>query len=1551
MSDLIVGAGGGGGGKGGGGGGGGSRVPIESPESLRSKAFAQVLDLVCEGEIEGLADGLKSVYLDETPIQNADGSFNFQGVTLVARNGSQAQSYIPGFSAAEAETVVGVEVKQSAAVTRTINNANANAVRVRVSVPALTYQNPSTGDLGGTSVTYQIHIQTNGGGFVPQLIGVSNTAVGAQVVSATQAQLTQSGYGIGATFAFQVGGNSTGTMQVQYKPTASGTWVTMGTLSVTGGIYVLGGLSPDYPNRTSVSGGFLGTASFGGFSSNFLGSIVYGSVSIATPTLPLGTYDLRVVPSNLGVTGCSSPQRLASSPDAVISGKTTSKYERVHRIPLYGTGPWDVRVVRVTADSTSANLNNKTFWESYTEIIESKLRYLNTAVVGIKIDSSQFNRIPARAYDCKLMRIRIPTNATVRADGSLSYSGTWNGTFQVAWSSCPAWCFYDLITSTRYGCGRDIPEALIDKWALYSISKYCNELISNGFGGTEPRFSCNIYLQTREDAYKVLQDLASIFRGMTYWGAGSVTAAQDAPADPVMLYTPANVIDGLFTYQGSSLKTRHTVAIVSWNDPEDFYRAKQEYVEDAQAIAKYGVISTDVVAIGCTSRGQAHRVGRWLLYSEQLETETVSFRTGLDSALVRPGQIIQVADPVRAGQRMGGRVRTGSQTSITVDQAPSVSLPATLWVMMPNGTVESAPVATISSNLITISGSFSDAPPAQSVWMLETTGIRTQLFRVLAVAEVEGSQYEITGLAHNPSKYGFIENNLVLEQRDITNLNVIPVAPTELAVSESLYRYQSTVRSKISVSWRGVDGVNRYRVDWNKDNGNFTSVTTQNTDYELLDTTPGTYIIRVYSLGANGQPSSSYAEQTLNALGKTAPPADVTGFSFVLDPNIGYTLTWTPVTDLDLQGYEIRQGSTWATATLVTQVAATSYKLGVLPTGTVTYLIRALDTSNIYSATPASLTITVTPAGAPTVTATVTDPTVTLTWTPGSGSYAAAEYEVRWGASYASGVSLGRVKGTLFSVPATFTGSRTFWVAAVDIAGVTGPAGSVSASVTQAPAPTVTGAFSGQSLTLNWTPVTGSLATVSYELRQGATYAASALVATVQATAFSLTADWGGSRTFWVTAVDSNGNYGTPASYVATVSGAPPPSVTASFSGPNITLSWGAVTGTLETDVYEVRRGAVFASATVVATIKGTSFTTRVDWSGSQTFWVVARDINGTYGTGGSVAATVTPPSQPTVTQQVVDNNVLLRWNDVTATLPIQYYEVRVGSTWAGATVVGTKQGLFTLLFETAAGTYTYWLAGVDAAGNYGPPGSTSAVVNQPPDYVLRLNYDSTFPGTKTNIFGTSNGQLLGVNTTETWTSHFTSRGWNTPQDQINAGYPVYVMPSTTTASYVETIDYGTTLAGTKVTATLTQQNVTGSTTITPTISVSANGTTYTDYAGLDSVYATNFRYIRIRYDFASAGGDDLLLLTGLNLRLDAKQRTDTGTGTASAGDVGGTTVNFNVPFIDVDSISVTPTGATAVIAVYDFVDVPNPTSFKVLLFNTSGTRVSGGFSWTARGV
>jgi hypothetical protein len=767
-------------------------------------------------------------------------------------------------------------------------------------------------------------------------------------------------------------------------------------------------------------------------------------------------------------------------------------------------------------------------------------------------------------------------------------------------------------------------------------------------------------------------------------------------------------------------------------------------------------------------------------------------------------------------------------------------------------------------NVVTVSSAFSSTPNVNSVWIFENTTIQATTWRVLGVQEQDQCKYAIAALAYNASKYDYIERGVTLQARTVSNLNAVPAAPTNLSLTEALYSYQNQVRSKIIINWKGVSGVSQYLVKWRKALGNWTTVTRQQPDYEILDTTPGLFEIVVYSLSAGGQSSIFSAPGSINALGKTAPPRDVTNFSYAIDTDLGLLLTWSPVSDIDVAGYEIRRGTSWSSATLVTTVTATTYKIGYLDDGNYTYLIKAIDTSGSYSVNVASTTVTFNSAGAPTV------------------------------------------------------------------------------AITQ----------NGSNVIINWTAVAGSLVTKFYELRYGTTYATASVFTTVQSTTFTVRGNWTGSRTFWVAAVDPRGRYGTAASASFTINAPPQPSITSTITGTTLMLTWAAVKGTLETAYYEVRRGSTFSSATSLGKVNSTNYGLTVNWVGAQTFWVVGYDVNDTIGTEASNTVTVTIPTQPTITQQVIDNNVLLRWNDCTQTLPITSYEVRRGSTWAGGTVIGTKQGQFTTVFETASGSYTYWLAGIDSAGNYGTPGSVTALVNQPPDYVLKYNQNSTFSGTKTNIVTDVGGQLATVNTTETWQSHFTSRSWTTPQDQINAGYSYFAMPSQTSGSYEESFDFGTVLAGTKVSATLTSTSVTGSTTVTPTISVRKLSTdAWTNYAGLSEVYATQFQYFKVKYDFASAGGDDLLLLTGLNVRLDSKLRNDSGNGTANSGDSGGTVVNFNLAFVDVDSISVTPLTTTAVIAVYDFTDVPNPTSFKVLLFNTSGTRVSGAFSWSARGV
>ncbi|OYV42801.1 MAG: host specificity protein J, partial [Burkholderiales bacterium 21-58-4] len=331
------------------------------------------------------------------------------------------------------------------------------------------------------------------------------------------------------------------------------------------------------------------------------------------------------------------------------------------------------QVTRITPDSGSSLLSNDLYWQAYTSIISTHLQYLHTAIGYTAVDAQQFSAIPQRAFDMKGLIIQVPSNynPTTRA-----YTGTWDGTFQLAWSDNPAWCFYDLLTNSRYGLGDMIPAATLNKWQLYVIGQYCDEMVSDGFGGTEPRFTCNLFIQGEAEAYTVVQNMASIFRGMAYWSAGSIAVTQDAPATPVQSFTPANVIGGTFNYQGTSLKARHTVALVTWNDPSQQYKQVVEYVQDDALVAKYGVVKAQVTAMGCTSRGQAHRWGQWLLYTENLETEAISFKASLDGTFLTPGAIIQTSDPNRAGARMGGRVLGISPDGLTLtldSAAPSGS--------------------------------------------------------------------------------------------------------------------------------------------------------------------------------------------------------------------------------------------------------------------------------------------------------------------------------------------------------------------------------------------------------------------------------------------------------------------------------------------------------------------------------------------------------------------------------------------------------------------------------------------------------------------------------------------------------------------------------------------------------------------------------------------------------------------------------------------------------------------------------------------------------------
>lgn len=1215
--------------------------PKEAKDNLNSTQYATILDLISEGEIQGLKDGNKSIYLNNTPLQNPDGSYNFNNVQVQTRvgTGTGNQTSIPLVPRSSSQVAVGVVATFNTNIVRQITNTDVNAVVITISCPAL-QKVTEKGDIQGNDFTFIVERQYSGGSY----------------------------------------------QQVF---------------------------------------------------------------------------------------------------DEKVSGRSGNQFERSYTVPINGAFPVNIRLRRTKTDSTSSNNINAFNWASYTEIVYAKLAYPSSALVGIRIDASQFNSVPTRSYLIRGIKIKIPSNATVDSStGRLIYSGNWNGVFAAAqWCSDPAWILWDLLLSKRYGFGDHIDESQLDKWAFYSASQYCAGLVPNGFGGQEPRFSCNVNIQTQQDAYKLINDLASVFRAMPFWSAGALTVTQDKTADPSCLFTLANVSEEGFRYESGSLKNRPTVVVVKY-----FNIAKQDYdyqaVEDVANIKRYGVIIREVEAFATTSRGQARRVGEWILYSEWNESEVISFTAGIsEGVIVRPGQIIDVADPVRAGVRRGGRVISATTTVVTVDATTDMAAASgsALSVITPNGTVESRNVVSIndSTKQVTVSPGFSVAPNGNSIWIQENTALQATQWRVLTVQEQEDINYVVTAIRYNSSKYDFVERDARLEEPSVTLLNQPPLPPQSLAAVEALYENTGKILSKILVSWRAAFGVNSYRIRWRYENSGWVESVQTALDYEIPNASLGVYEIEVYSIRGGLVESASPSRLTFTAFGKLAPPSNVQNFRAELDPNLGVTLKWDAVPDLDLDGYEVWQGSSFGSGIKLGLFRTTSISVGKLPNGTVTWFIKSLDTSEQYSTSAATTAITIFGAGAP----------------------------------------------------------------------------------------PLTGRFRSTDVELSWNAVTGSLATQSYEIRFGST-------------------------------------------------------------------------------------SSTWATATLAGRVQGTVFTTQALWSGTRRWYVAAIDANGNYGAAASWDGVITAPSQPVVTQQVIDNNVLLQWTDATQTLPLTGYELRKGATWASATVVGTNQARFTSLFETASGTYTYWLAGIDSAGNYGTPGSIAALVNQPPDYQLQSDTNSIFNGTLGSAVKDGTALLTPVNTTETWSQHFTSRGWNTIQDQINAGFQFYATPSAASGSYEEIVDLGALLAASKVTATLDPQAVVGTVVITPTISTRATTSdAWTVYSGVSSAFATNFRYVRVRYDFAASGNNSLLLAKSLNIRVDVKLRNDQGNGTASASDSGGTVVAFNVPFIDVQAIAVTPLTTSAVIAVYDFVDVPNPTSFKVLLFNTSGTRVSGAFSWTASGV
>jgi len=768
-------------------------TPTRAPDTLNSRQFASIQDLLSEGEIEGFATAskagltkgstaynnasLKDIFLDDTPILNSTASntnpqtadFNFQNVGFTPRFGTSNQTHVPGIEGSQSTTAVGVTVTNSSPVTRQITNTAVDAAKVTITFPQL-QKATDEGDLLGSSVNLKIQVQYNSGGFT------------------------------------------------------------------------------DVINDT-------------------------------------------------------------------ITGRTADAYQKEYRVSFTGSFPVDIRVLRVTADSTSSNLVDAFTWTSLGEIVDDKQTYPNSAYTNLRIDSEQFSSIPKRAFRIRGVKVRIPgvgasSSGTPTVDlqtGRIIYPTGYifNGTMGAAqWCSCPALILLDLLTTERYGFGTHITDSNLDLFSFIAASKYANELVDDGFGGQEARFSCNVNIQGSTEAFTLINELAGVMRCFPIWSEGSVTISQDRPTDPSYLFSLANVGEGGFSYSGSSLKQRHTVINVSYFNM-DSREIDYEVVEDTTAQNKLGIIKKDVKAFACTSRGQAQRLGKAILFSEQQETEVVSFTTSIDAgAIVRPGSVISVNDPVRGGVRRSGRIKSATTTAITVDNVKDLDTftgtNKKCSVILPDGSVETKNINSIVGSVINLSSAVSQTPNANSIWLIQSSSLEAQTFRVITVEEQDGINFAITALTYIDGKYDNIEEGITLPTRTISLLNEPRNPPSNLQASERTIVLNNLAVNKLILSWVSVTGVSQYLVQYRFNNTNWVSEIVFRTDFELIDTPAGAYEFKVFSYNAGLKLSATSSDLIFNAVGKTAIPSNVQNLSIEPVNNKLVRLRWNKATDPDV---------------------------------------------------------------------------------------------------------------------------------------------------------------------------------------------------------------------------------------------------------------------------------------------------------------------------------------------------------------------------------------------------------------------------------------------------------------------------------------------------------------------------------------------------------------------------------------------------------------------------------------------------------------------------
>ncbi|HBO5232798.1 TPA: phage tail protein [Pseudomonas aeruginosa] len=558
-----------------------------------------------------------------------------------------------------------------------------------------------------------------------------------------------------------------------------------------------------------------------------------------------------------------------------VGGKTTSRYERSQRIDLpAATTGWQVRVRRLTPNQNSSLIADTMLIAGLTEVIDAKLRYPNTALLYIEFSAEQFSNIPAVTVECKARKVQVPTTY----DPELrTYTGVWDGSFKSAWTNNPAWITYDISTNARFGLGKRIKPWMVDKWELYKIAQYCDQLVPDGKGGQEPRFLCDLNLQSRSQAWTLLRDIAAIYRGMSYWAQGQLVSQADMPrtADFDYVFTRANVIDGKMTYGAASARTRYSRALVSYDNPANNYDTDVTGYSDAPLLRRYGDNPVELSAIGCTRESEAQRRGKWAVLTS-VQDRTITFATGMEGRIPLPGYIIPVADSLLAGREIGGRISAVAGRVVTLDRVTQAKAGDRLIINLPSGRAEGRTVQSVNGKAVTVTAAYSEAPEPELCWALDADDLAVQLYRVMSTKRDDNGQWTINGLQYEPSKFDHIDTGARLEERPISIIPVTTVQPPASVTLSSRWTIdQGLAVSTMTITWPAVEGAVAYDVEWKKDSGNWIRLPRAGTtSVDVTGIYAGGYLARVRAVSAFDITSVWKSSILTQLSGKTgAPPA------------------------------------------------------------------------------------------------------------------------------------------------------------------------------------------------------------------------------------------------------------------------------------------------------------------------------------------------------------------------------------------------------------------------------------------------------------------------------------------------------------------------------------------------------------------------------------------------------------------------------------------------------------------------------------------------------